>query len=44
MDHSKSNPLNLDDDLVYETRGPSKSAATNKKRNIKCLKFFHNNR
>jgi len=31
MDSSKSNPLNLDDDLVFETPGPSESAATNKK-------------
>jgi len=31
MDPSKSNPLNLDDDLVSETPGPSESTTTNKK-------------
>jgi len=40
MNHSKSNPLILVDDLTSENLGPSENAGTNKKRILKCLEFF----
>ena len=40
MDPSKSNPLNLDDDLVSETPGPSKSVVTNKNEESNAWNFF----
>jgi len=40
MDPSKSNPLNLDDDHVSETPGPSESDATNKKQVSNVWNFF----
>jgi len=40
MDHSKSNPLILTDDLASETPGPSESVATNKKEVSNVWNFF----
>jgi len=40
MDPSKSNPLNLDDDLVSKTPGSSESVATNKKEVLNVWNFF----
>jgi len=40
MDHSKSNPLLLVDDLLSDTPGPSESAATNKKEVSSVWNFF----
>ncbi|XP_052736444.1 zinc finger BED domain-containing protein DAYSLEEPER-like [Vigna angularis] len=40
MDHFKSNPLTLVDDLASETPGPSESATTNKKEVSNIWNFF----
>jgi len=40
MDHSKSNPLILVDDLASKTLGPSESGATNEKEVSNVWNFF----